>query len=71
MPAIFAVNSGQVSVQLAKMNVIASTLPRRSFSAIRFPCCEVSVNSDAGPIFGRVCGGAKHAHNKAKRSDER
>ena len=33
MPAIFAVSRGQVSAQLAKMNVIASTLPRRSFSA--------------------------------------
>ncbi len=51
MPAIFAVSRGQVSAQLAKMNVMASTLPRSSLRASRLPSCFVSVNSGAGPIF--------------------
>src|SRR3990170_4842958 len=35
------------------MNVIASTFPRSSLRATRWPSCVVRVNSAAGPIRGR------------------
>src|SRR5262249_21106811 len=52
-PASFAVSSGQVSAQEAKMKVTATTLPRRSLRASRAPSCVVRLNAGAGPIFGR------------------
>ena len=35
------------------MNVMATTLPRKSRSDTRSPSCDVSVKSGAGPIIGR------------------
>ena len=52
-PASFAVSSGQVSVQEAKMKVTATTLPRRSLRASRVRPPVVRLNAGAGPIFGR------------------
>src|SRR5437867_905280 len=52
---IIGVSTGQVAVHNVKMNVTATTLPRRSASEICAPSCEVNVNSGAGAIFGSGC----------------
>ena len=49
--------TAQVSVHLVKMNVTATTLPRKSARFTSAPSCEVSANSGAGAICGSDCRG--------------
>src|SRR5262249_38814084 len=50
------------------MNVMATTLPRRSWSESRLLSCVVSVNSAAGPMWGRESAPARNATPPAQSS---
>ena len=51
-PTSFAVSTGQLSLQVVKMKVTATTLPRKSVSLSWALSCVVSENDAALPILG-------------------